>query len=102
MFIGAKWFCFIDPIFYAFRAIIPQQFVCSADSPAFCGAITASIPGSGLTKPMPPCACCRDAPTPQFFPFGLPPSPPRLPPAFASHRHVRVYSLRGERWRHVE
>lgn len=25
---GARWFCWIDPITYAFRAIIPPQFFC--------------------------------------------------------------------------
>jgi hypothetical protein len=31
MVIGAQWFCFIDPITYAFRALIPQQFVCRSE-----------------------------------------------------------------------
>jgi ABC-type multidrug transport system permease subunit len=56
MFMGAKWFCFIDPIFYAFRAIIPQQFVCSVDSPAFCAKIPIAIPGTKTVGQVPPCA----------------------------------------------
>lgn len=31
---GARWFCWIDPITYAFRAIIPPHFYCEgADCP---------------------------------------------------------------------
>jgi ABC-type multidrug transport system permease subunit len=56
MFIGAKWFCYVDPIFYAFRAIIPQQFVCGADSPAFCASIPVAIPGTSIKTSVQPCA----------------------------------------------
>jgi hypothetical protein len=30
MFAGAQWFCYIDPIVYTFRALIPQQFQCNS------------------------------------------------------------------------
>jgi len=56
MFWGAKWFCYLDPIFYAFRAIIPQQFVCGADSPAFCASIPVAIPGTSIKTSVQPCA----------------------------------------------
>jgi hypothetical protein len=55
MFMGAKWFCYIDPIYYAFKAIIPQQFVCSSASPGFCNDICIAIPGSTSRGLVPVC-----------------------------------------------
>jgi ATP-binding cassette, subfamily G (WHITE), member 2, SNQ2 len=46
---GARWFCYIDPITYAFKALIPQQFYCAADGyGAACGSL-AQISPAGLT-----------------------------------------------------
>jgi hypothetical protein len=56
MAVGARWFCYIDPITYAFKALIPQQFYPGSDGP-----------GAGyvlLQGPTPPCRP------------GLPPSVP--------------------------
>jgi ABC-type multidrug transport system ATPase subunit/ABC-type multidrug transport system permease subunit len=43
---GARWFCWIDPITYAFKAVIPQQF--------YCGPGSAGVPCNVLSGPMPP------------------------------------------------
>ena len=45
---GARWFCWIDPITYAFKALIPQQFYPGADGP---GADRLLLQG-----PTPPCS----------------------------------------------
>ena len=48
MVIGARWFCYIDPITYAFKALIPQQFYPGSDGP---GAVQVILSG-----PTPPCS----------------------------------------------
>ena len=45
---GARWFCYIDPITYAFKALIPQQFYSGSDGP---GAQSVLLSG-----PTPPCS----------------------------------------------
>jgi len=45
---GARWFCWIDPITYAFKALIPQQFYSGSDGPG--------VPSMLLTGPTPPCS----------------------------------------------
>lgn len=47
MAIGARWFCYIDPITYAFKALIPQQFYPGSDGPG--------APHVILSGPTPPC-----------------------------------------------
>lgn len=44
---GAQWFCWIDPITYAFRALIPQQFFSGDGSPG--------VPSVLLQGSTPPC-----------------------------------------------
>ncbi len=41
---GARWFTYIDPITYAFRAVIPGQFSCTDGGTASCAAIDAITP----------------------------------------------------------
>jgi ATP-binding cassette subfamily G (WHITE) protein 2 (SNQ2) len=41
---GASWFCYIDPITYAFKALIPPHFYCAgAGTPAGAGCPTLSV-----------------------------------------------------------
>jgi len=47
MYIGARWFMFIDPITYTFQALIAQQFVCDS---APCPTIVAVDNGAALGK----------------------------------------------------
>jgi hypothetical protein len=46
---GARWFCYIDPITYAFRAIIPQQFYAGG------GEFDVGAGRQLLAGPTPPC-----------------------------------------------
>jgi hypothetical protein len=55
---GARWFCWIDPITFAFKALIPQQFYAGADGPG--------APSVLLSGPTPPCS----AQLPQGVPCG--------------------------------
>jgi len=43
---GARWFCWVDPITYAFKAVIPQQF--------YCGPGNAGVSCNVLSGPLPP------------------------------------------------
>ena len=43
---GARWFCYIDPITYAFKSVIPQQF--------YCGPGNAGVSCNVLSGPLPP------------------------------------------------
>ena len=52
MAIGARWFCYIDPITYAFKALIPQQFYAGSDGPGAASVILSGpTPICGLTPP---------------------------------------------------
>jgi len=47
---GARWFCYIDPITYAFQSIIPPHFYCDTSTPAAAAACPRlAVPGVGST-----------------------------------------------------
>lgn len=45
---GARWFCWIDPITYAFRSLIPQQFYCASDGYGAACATVGQITTAGV------------------------------------------------------
>ena len=46
---GARWFCYLDPITYAFKALVPQQFFGSG------GTFDVGAGKQLLAGPTPPC-----------------------------------------------
>jgi hypothetical protein len=50
---GARWFCWIDPITYAFRAIVPPHFHCDAAGGAgACPTVQVPGPHGTLVRPL--------------------------------------------------